>query len=88
MENCSSLSRKSLLKLKSDSREGNLSTVTTPRLLLANEVAAVLRCTPRRVRQLTADGVLNPIRLSPQGHLRFRAEDIERLIAGEERPHE
>jgi excisionase family DNA binding protein len=52
-------------------------------LLVTREVAAKLRCTPATVRELVNGGRLRPIRLSPKGHLRFRLEDVERLIAGE-----
>jgi excisionase family DNA binding protein len=52
-------------------------------LLVTREVAAALRCTPATVRELVNAGRLSPVRLSPKGHLRFRFEDVERLIAGE-----
>lgn len=40
-------------------------------------------CNRRRVLQLAESGVLRPVRLVPGGDLRFRVEDIERLIEGE-----
>jgi excisionase family DNA binding protein len=55
---------------------------------MVKEVAVTLRCSPKHVRNLVADGVLEPIRLSPKGHFRFRAEDVERLISGEPKSHE
>jgi DNA-binding transcriptional MerR regulator len=62
-------------------------TLTRPRrLLLTKEVAALLECSPKRVRELAADGLLVPVRLTPLGHLRFRREDVERLVAGEKVP--
>lgn len=36
-----------------------------------------------RVQMLAKAGVLQPVRLVPLGDLRFRVEDVERLIAGE-----
>jgi DNA-binding transcriptional MerR regulator len=60
--------------------------IQTPRLLATKEVARALGCSVKTVRQtLVANGVLTPIRLSPQGYLRFRSEDVERLISGEAR---
>ena len=56
----------------------------TPSLLTAREVAELLRTTPSRIRELVASGQLPSVRLTPQGRHRFRAEDVERLIAGEE----
>ena len=60
-------------------------TTSKPRLVLAEEVAAALGCTPKTVRRLAAVGVLEPVRFTPKGHMRFRAEDVEALIAGEGR---
>jgi excisionase family DNA binding protein len=58
------------------------------RLLRAKEVARILGVDPRRVRELVASGDLPSIRLGVQGWHRFRLEDVERLIADEERPDE
>jgi excisionase family DNA binding protein len=52
-------------------------------VILTREVAERLGCSPKTVRELVATGRLNPVRLSPRGHLRFRVEDVEALIAGE-----
>jgi excisionase family DNA binding protein len=61
-------------------------TIQAPRLLATKEVARALGCSAKTVRQtLVANGVLTPIRLTPQAHMRFRPEDVERLIAGEEK---
>jgi len=57
---------------------------TEPRLYRASEVARILGVTAERVRELVATGDLPSIRLGGQGWHRFRAEDVERLIAGEE----
>lgn len=57
---------------------------TEPRLYRASEVARILGVTPERVRELVTSGDLPSIRLGGQGWHRFRAEDVERLIAGEE----
>ena len=57
-------------------------TVTAPPapLMTTREVADVLRCQPQRVRALAAAGALRPVRLSEQGYMRFRPEDVERLL--------
>jgi excisionase family DNA binding protein len=55
-----------------------------PRLYRASEVARILGVTSARVRELAADGQLPSVRLGEQGWHRFRLEDVERLIAGEE----
>jgi predicted site-specific integrase-resolvase len=52
-------------------------------LLLAKDVAVMLACSTKHVHNLVDAGRLNPVRLSPRGHLRFRPEDIERIISGE-----
>ena len=57
-----------------------------PRLVLARDVATALGCSTKRVRQISANGLLEAVRLSPRGHLRFRAEDVERLIRGGNKP--
>ena len=63
-----------------------MTSYTAPAALLsAKEVAAILGVHPDRVRQLAASGDLPSIRLGEHGWHRFRAEDVERLIAGEER---
>jgi len=58
-------------------------TASSPPLLSTREVARFLRCRPKKVRELAAEGVLQPVRLGENGHLRFRAEDVERLVRGE-----
>ena len=55
-----------------------------PRLYRASEVARILGVSIERVRELVATGELRSIRLGGQGWHRFRAEDVERLIAGGE----
>jgi excisionase family DNA binding protein len=66
--------------------EGQMvSAIVAPRLLRLKEVARLLDVSPRRVRELVATGELPSVRLGEQGWHRFRAEDIERLLAGEER---
>jgi excisionase family DNA binding protein len=64
--------------------EERMTIATEPRLYRASEVARILGVTPERVRELVASGDLPSIRLGGQGWHRFRAEDVERLIAGEE----
>jgi hypothetical protein len=45
-------------------------------------VAAKLGISIARVRMLAADGVLQPVRFTSMGRLRFRVEDVEALIGG------
>jgi excisionase family DNA binding protein len=56
------------------------------RLYRASEVAQLLGVTTKRVRELAESGELPSVRLSGTGWHRFRAEDVERLIAGERQP--
>jgi excisionase family DNA binding protein len=57
---------------------------TSPRLLRAREVAQILGVDPGRVRELVASGDLPSVRFGAQGWHRFRREDVERLIAGDQ----
>lgn len=60
-------------------------TVTVePRLYRAKEAAQILGVHPRRVRELDASGQLRSVRLDGTGWHRIPAEEVERLIAGEE----
>jgi excisionase family DNA binding protein len=54
----------------------------TPRLLTTRQVAATLGCSRAWVHELARRRVLEAVRLVPLGDLRFRIEDVERLIAG------
>lgn len=65
-------------------KEERMTIATEPRLYRASEVARLLGVTSARVRELAASGQLPSVRLGGQGWHRFRAEDVERLIAGEE----
>ena len=56
-----------------------------PEVLTTQEVASVLKLTPARVAQLAREGRIPAFRITERGDFRFRAEDVERLIAGEER---
>lgn len=62
-----------------------MATAVAPRLLRASEVAAMLGVSIERVRELVRDGQLSSVRLGDQGWHRFRAEDVEALIAGSEK---
>jgi excisionase family DNA binding protein len=62
--------------------EETMTIATSTRLYRASEVAIILGVTPARVRELAADGQLPSVRLGEQGWHRFRADDVERLIAG------
>jgi DNA-binding transcriptional MerR regulator len=53
------------------------------RLLKTREVGEMIGISPKRVRRLSQLGVLKPVRLVPSGDLRFRVEDVERLIRGQ-----
>ena len=66
-------------------KEERVTVSTAPRLYRASEVARLLGITIERVRELAATGELPSIRLGGTGWHRFRAEDVERLIAGEKR---
>jgi DNA-binding transcriptional MerR regulator len=50
------------------------------RLLTTGEVAVMLGVTRQRVHRLAQLGVLQPVRLVPKGHLRYRIEDVAKLI--------
>ena len=52
------------------------------RLYRASEVARLLGVSSGRVRELAASGELPSVRLGENGWHRFRADDVERLIAG------
>ena len=65
--------------------EERMPVATEPRLYRASEVARILGVSSARVRELVVDGRLKSVRLGKNGGWhRFRAEDVERLIAGEE----
>ena len=53
---------------------------TSRNLLLTREVAEALDCSPFTVRRLAQKGVLEPVRLTPKAYLRFRPEDVDRLL--------
>jgi len=54
-------------------------------LLLPREVAAILRVTPRTLRNWDRRGILVPVRL-PTGQKRYRREDVEALLLGKHTP--
>jgi excisionase family DNA binding protein len=64
------------------------STVTlldAPPLLTVTEVGRLLRFRPPRVRSLVKEGRLACVQVGPNGHLRFRPEDVEAFIEGHRR---
>jgi excisionase family DNA binding protein len=61
-----------------------VASTTLPEVLTTHEVAAALKLTPARVAQLAREGHIPAFRLTERGDFRFRAEDVERLIAGKE----
>lgn len=63
-----------------------MTTLATPRLLRAKEVAHMLGVGPWRVRELVAAGELRSVRLGGSGWHRFRVEDVEALMRGEPNP--
>ena len=60
--------------------------VIAPRLYRASEVARLYGVSAERVRELAASGELPSVRFGEKGWHRFRAEDVERLIAQERVP--
>ena len=54
------------------------------RLLRISEVARLLGVRPARVRELIATGQLRSVRFGVNGWHRVPADEVERLIAGEE----
>lgn len=59
------------------------------RLLRASEVAEMYGLSRGYVRELVAEGKLESVRIGSKGWHRFRVEDVERFLAGEEpEPHE
>ena len=55
--------------------------LTDRELLTPQEVAELLRCSPRTVRRYAAAGVLPVVRLSPR-NFKYRTESVAALIAG------
>ena len=55
----------------------------TARLVPTTEAAKVLGVHPDTVRRAARAGLIRPVRLGRRGNLRFRLEDIERIVAGE-----
>ena len=55
-----------------------------PRLLTANEAADALRTTDWTIRRFVADGRLRGFRLSKRGPYRIVADDVERLLRGDD----
>ena len=60
-------------------------TTATRRLLRASEVAEIYGLSRDYLHVLVGEGKLNSVRIGEHGWHRFRVEDVERLIAGEER---
>ena len=55
-------------------------TSTLPRLLTSREAAALLGVTLWTIRDWVAAGKLRAVRVGRHGRLRFRREDLDRLI--------
>lgn len=51
-----------------------------PRLLTKPELARLLRCSERTVDRLRASGRLRAVQLVPGGRVRFRHDDVDRLL--------
>ena len=51
-------------------------------LLTVQDVARMLRCSTRTVREYVSRGLLRPVRVGPR-LVRFTAREIERFIGGE-----
>jgi excisionase family DNA binding protein len=58
------------------------------RLLSSSGAAEMLGLSRDYLGQLVAKGKLRSVRLGEHGWHRFRIEDVERFLAGEERPDE
>jgi len=56
------------------------SSVALRPLLTEQELADLLRCSPRTVDRLRSRGLIEPVKLTPGGR-RVRREDVEALIA-------
>jgi excisionase family DNA binding protein len=50
------------------------------KFLSTREVASEMGISPDRVRQLAAQGILPAIQWTARGRLRFRAEDVARVL--------
>jgi excisionase family DNA binding protein len=58
-----------------------------PRALLTRaELADLLRCSTSTVDRIVRRGLLRPIRVVPGGAVRFKVEDVERLLDAPPRP--
>ena len=55
-----------------------------PEYLTTDEVAARLRLTPQRIHQLARAGSLRSFRVGRRGRLRFRSEDVLRLLGSDD----
>lgn len=65
-------------------KEDTLATTTAaPRLLTSRQVGDLLGVSITSVQRLVGKGVLQPVRLGPNGLFRFRREDVEAIIRGE-----
>jgi excisionase family DNA binding protein len=49
-------------------------------LVTKQELAELLRCSPSTVDRLRRRGVIESVQLMPGGAVRFRVEDVERLL--------
>jgi excisionase family DNA binding protein len=57
------------------------STVALRPLLTKQELADLLRCSPRTVDRLRRRGVIAAVKFTPGGRVAFRRQDVERLLA-------
>ena len=57
------------------------SSVALRPLLTKQELADLLRCSPRTVDRLRSRGLIEAVKLTPGGRVAFRREDVEALIA-------
>jgi excisionase family DNA binding protein len=58
-----------------------MTTTELPRLMTTREVAEALRMSPGRVADFARAGHIPAIRIGERGELRFRTDDIARLVS-------
>lgn len=51
-------------------------------LLTPEEACEVLRATPEQLEELTSSGRLAAVRVTPDGPLRYRSEDVVAFVDG------
>ena len=65
-------------------KDVSTTTLDEPRLASASRTCALLDISLSTLDRLVGAGVLEPVRLMPRAHRRFRIADIEALVAEKE----